>query len=382
MPPETPRFDTLTLVVLLAIPLLWRRPGIGIPVVPTGVTGASSLEHVLRLLGVRNPAGSSSVSSRSARPLTLTEWLWRLPPSELRGRMGVRALEKLVRLGGRAIEVRLGGRAIEVRLSGRADDDILARELERDMEKSDSALALVGPRLGRGPKDRRLTPDVLSRGMWRPGFVGVPSSPWIDCDELATELGPRLRDLTETLDDTLVGPIELRGDMADGVDAPGPGSFDLARWTRSSRRCIWAVRLRMWDRELEPGALFDIARVVRAAGGAPLAAPPGVRSIADPVVADRVPGVRPLEVSGRMRGLAAACWSIDCIRVFRISPADADAGWKLGARGSGADASDIGGDGGSVSSVSSGMLSPASDFMSVGVVMSGELVAELGDDIM
>jgi hypothetical protein len=241
--------------------------------------------------------------------------------------MGARALEKLVRLGGRATEVRLSGRA-----------DELARELGRDMDTSDSALAHVGtPRLGRGPNEIRLTPDVLRRGTWRlcvEATVGVLSSPPIDWDELATELGPRWRARIMELDGRPPGPTELRGDdMADGV----AGSFDLARWTRSSRRCIWAVRFRMCDSEFDPGVLLEAGRVVRVvldagATGAVVEeeGPMEERSRADPVVAERVPDVRLVEVmGGRMRAdfaaavtaptppAAAACWSIDCMRVLR-----------------------------------------------------------------
>lgn len=51
---------------------------------------------------------------------------------------------------------------MSVLLDGRAiPDDMLARELGRDAEASDS----LGPLLGRGPKESLLTPDVLSRGM-------------------------------------------------------------------------------------------------------------------------------------------------------------------------------------------------------------------------
>ena len=55
-----------------------------------------------------------------------------------------------------------GGGCISVLLDGRAiPDEMLARELGRDADASDS----VGPRLGRGPKESLLTPDVLSRGI-------------------------------------------------------------------------------------------------------------------------------------------------------------------------------------------------------------------------
>lgn len=125
-------------------------------------------------------------------------------PMELRGRpRGVRAPEMELRLMGR-------GGSISVRLDGRAYDEILARELGRDMDASESPCGL---RLGRGPKDSLLTPDVLGRDTWREvapvvagprGLVGVVSSPWTD-DE-AVE--PMVRFLVRivTVEGTLLAP--------------------------------------------------------------------------------------------------------------------------------------------------------------------------------
>lgn len=113
-----------------------------------------------------------------------------------------------------------------VLLSGRGEDVMLVRELDRESDTSDSALTLVGPRLGDGPNDSRLTPDVLSLGICllvEP--VGVTSSPQIELD---TELCPLLRDLIVTLDGTLGAPREFRGELA-GNTSPGPGSLERAR---------------------------------------------------------------------------------------------------------------------------------------------------------
>lgn len=78
-------------------------------------------------------------------------------------------------------------RASALRLTGRAYEDTLARELGRDDSDSSPLLLLAPPpRLGRGPNDKRLTPDVDRRGTcllpagreetWLAG-VGVASSP-------------------------------------------------------------------------------------------------------------------------------------------------------------------------------------------------------------
>lgn len=74
------------------------------------------------------------------------------PPSDDRGLpSGVRAPDRDVR------DMGLGGGTISVREDGRAKDEILARELGRLASES-------GLRLGSGPKDKRLIPEVLSLG--------------------------------------------------------------------------------------------------------------------------------------------------------------------------------------------------------------------------
>lgn len=65
-----------------------------------------------------------------------------------------------------------------------------------------------------------------------------------------------------TVDGTLIMP--LRADGRDGVSVAGPvlGSLERADCTRASSRCIWAVRLRMWLSELGGGTLWEGARLV------------------------------------------------------------------------------------------------------------------------
>lgn len=91
---------------------------------------------------------------------------------------------------------------MSVLLAGRAYDETLARELGREASES------TGLRLGRGPNDKRLTPDVLSRGTCLPVveapwlLVGVVSSP----ATLAVEPVTRFRERMVTLEGTLWAP--------------------------------------------------------------------------------------------------------------------------------------------------------------------------------
>lgn len=145
--------------------------------------------------------------------------------------------ERLVRLRGR------GGGFISVRLVGRAYPEvILARELGRDIDASESPPGFL---LGRGPKESRLTPDVLRRGMCLPavwvllrapweGLVGVVSS--LATEALVTEPVARLLDLIVTVEGTLPMPlIEDRGDGRGGV-LTRAGSLDRADCTLASKR--------------------------------------------------------------------------------------------------------------------------------------------------
>lgn len=120
-------------------------------------------------------------------------------------------------------EIGRGGGTISVRDGGRAYDDMLARELGR-------LLSASGARLGSGPNDSLLIPDVLSLGTWPEGLlveadmlcVGVASS--LKMEE-AAEPAPRLRDLIVTEDGSTVVFLAERGDALGGV-LVGPGSLE------------------------------------------------------------------------------------------------------------------------------------------------------------
>lgn len=98
---------------------------------------------------------------------------------------------------------------MSARLDGRAYDETLARELGREMDDSESRPAL-GLRLGRGPNDNLLTPDVLRRGtcldvVLAEKLLGVAeSSP--RTDEAVEPVG-RLRERIVTVEGTLWTPL-------------------------------------------------------------------------------------------------------------------------------------------------------------------------------
>jgi hypothetical protein len=110
-------------------------------------------------------------------------------------------------------------------------------------------LVLVGLRLGSGPKDRRETPDVLSRGTcllvleerllwdsdgaWRE-WDGVSEAKLAALEE-AVDPPVRLR-LRIVMLDGIAGPCgDLRGGESIGGAA---GSLERADCTRASSRCI------------------------------------------------------------------------------------------------------------------------------------------------
>lgn len=209
---------------------------------------------------------------------------------------------------------------------------------------------------------------MLSRGTWldlfvdeaRP-FVGVVSSPLTD--EPVVDPTVRLRERIVTVAGTLEAPwIDERGEARGGV-LVGPGSFERADCTRASSRCICAVSERMWDRELEAGSLCEAER-------GPVARFAGVRSV--PPVEIRLPGARFGAVIGSPLGLGVVLLSEDGNRDLRAAGVLA-----VDNLGRGAEASDMGGEGGSRNSESVSRFE--SDFESGGVVMRGELAVDPGE---
>jgi hypothetical protein len=252
------------------------------------------------------------------------------------------------------------------REGGRAYEVTLAREL--------GLLISSGPpRFGNVPNDKRLTPDVLSRGTWLPLgvdvgiLVGVGSSP---VTEDAAEPLVRLRERIVIDAGILVALYTLvLGEARGGVRA-GPGSLDRAECTRASSRCICAVRVRMWVSEFEVGSLFEAER-------GPTARCAGVRMVVVPPVEMRLPGARVVAVGGFEKGLGVVLTSAEGRRE-RLTVLRWAEGLEAATLGRGAETSDMGGDGGSGSSES---VSPSSvsDLESVGVVMRGELAVEPGE---
>ncbi len=163
--------------------------------------------------------------------------------------MGVRAPDSdaldLGRGGGMSL-------LLSVLLAGRANDEMLARELGRDASESKPP----GFRLGSGPNESRLTPEVDSRGtcfavvlepklllllLW---FVGVVSSPSAATEDVV-EPTVRFLDRIVTVDGTWDPPMtDDLGDDRGGV-LTGAGSLERADCTLASSRCICAVRERM-----------------------------------------------------------------------------------------------------------------------------------------
>lgn len=173
--------------------------------------------------------------------------------------------------------------------------------------------------MGRGPKERRDTPaeaEVLRRGTWdlvlveaRRSVVVIGSGRWRALVGVASSVsgGGRRPATLEAREEAVLPIVRLRermvtvegiapeaavvvprGEARGGVEI-GAGSLERAECTRASRRAIWAVRERIWVRELDGGILWLVDLMVLGAGirGA------GVRNAALPVVAARAPGVRP-----------------------------------------------------------------------------------------
>lgn len=170
---------------------------------------------------------------------------------------------------------------------------------------------------------------------------------------------------------TLLLPItEPRGEARGGVGF-GAGSLDRAFWTRASSFCILAVRDRMWDKDVDGGTPFvgpraggGLGAVDRVAGA--------VRSVE--FVADRVGGRDDAEDDNLGLGVTVGSieGSLDLLGLETGAGVLIEGTLVFGS-GAGADASDIGGDGGSLT----GVLTDETDEDSGGVVMSGELAPDM-----
>lgn len=272
----------------------------------------------------------------------------------------MRAPEREVRLAGRAISVRLRGR------SGRMKLELLARLL---------GLLSVPSRLGRGPKDSLLMPDVDSLATCFVVDWGVSSAA---IEELLTVLPPvRFLLLMVTLagmkSRLIVAP--LRGEARGGV-LTGAGNFDLADWTRCSSLCICAVRVRICVSEVELGRPL-LLFVVAGAFDLVLLITEGVAFL----VRDELSGTltpEPLEVRTLPEVYRAAGFG-----VVLESPEGSLSLLFGGLRGvltisrAEPDASEIGGDGGV--GVSDTVSVVETDFVSGGVVIMGEEAVEDGE---
>jgi hypothetical protein len=125
----------------------------------------------------------------------------------------------------------------------------------------------------------------------------------------------------------------------------------------------------MCVRELEAGILWLAARVVFVADGRAV----GVRKLVPLVVATRDAGAREVEVL-KCFGFGVMLWSAEGSRDFFATGAGV---FVVASLGRVAEASDMGGDGGSCTSETVSAVD--TDFESGGVVISGELAVECGD---
>lgn len=122
--------------------------------------------------------------------------------------------------------------------------------------------------------------------------------------------------------------------------------------------------------DVDAGGLWPVVRVVFAGGtcGA------GVRRAALPVVAMRAPGARDDTEEPNCLGLGVMLWSADGRRDLRVVGAGV---FAVAIFGKGAEASDMGGEGGSW--ISDTVSAVEMDFVSGGVRISGELAVEFGE---
>lgn len=171
----------------------------------------------------------------------------------------------------------------------------------------------------------------------------------------------------------LLPTTEPRGEARGGVGF-GAGSLDRAFCTRASSFCILAVRDRMWDRDADAGIPFAGPRAGGGLGAVGRAAD-AVRDVA--VVADRVGG-RDDDADEASLGLGVVLVSIDGnldLLGFDVDGTGVLMGGTLVlGSGGGAEASDMGGDGGSLTGV---LTEDTEEAASSGVVMSGELAVDM-----
>ncbi|MDU7307036.1 MAG: hypothetical protein E7L41_22005 [Escherichia coli] len=168
--------------------------------------------------------------------------------------------------------------------------------------------------------------------------VGVVSSP---AKDEAADPFVRFRDRIVTDAGTLDAVLADLGDALGGV-LVGAGSFDRADCTLASSRCICAVSERMCVSELDAGSLCVVGRVlVDRFAGVRRDAPPDMRG----------PAAARLSVPmlGCVRGLGVALLSSDGRRDLRGSEPYMPGALAIDLRIE-AEASDMGGDGGSCTS--------------------------------
>lgn len=229
--------------------------------------------------------------------------------------------------------------------------------------------------MGTGPNDSLLTPDVLRRGTWPPFTlllnpvpVGVESVVVLVVTD-DTDPGPRLRDRIVILPGSI---NEGRGDARGGVIV-GPGSLERADCTRASRRCIWAVSDRMCEREVDGAIPLGAARGAAGFAGTGRGAVVVVR---DDTVADLVGGREDAEDDSRGRGvtLESMDGNLDffCL-VGAVTGVLIGGTLAVFGKGGGAEASDMGGEGGSLT----GVLVDETEAVSGGVDTMGELAPDI-----
>lgn len=220
-------------------------------------------------------------------------------------------------------------------------------------------------------------PELLSLGRWAPPLIplllgprlkGVKSSGLsLLVFEDETDDTPRLRVLNARL---LLLVTEDMGEPRGGV-VLGAGNFERTDCTRASRRCIWAVRVRMWLRDVDGGNRFPGPRLpfVPVDRGAVVVR---IDEPVEPVAAARAVVGREVEVAGLDFGVTLGSNGGNLDAFLGLVGAGVMIDDALGLDlGRDTDASDIGGDGGSLTWI---LVEDMED--SGGVVVSGELAPD------